>query len=151
LASTLTREQIGKEASMGVPAEKPLTLPQLAEVAEVEYRTLHTWVKRGLLQPSFRVSTGAGTPNLFSFQDALVARILGDLRRSGAGLDVLERTARGLRNQTELRGDEVLLINGEVSLLSGGESLEAALSEAQPSLVYSVGWASEALAEALRD
>jgi DNA-binding transcriptional MerR regulator len=133
---------------MAVPLDVPLTLPQVAEAADVEYRTLHTWVKRGLLVPSFNVSTGAGRPNLFSFQDALKARILGHLRSAGIDLEMVERTARGLQKVSALESEDTLLVNGKVTVLKGGENIEAAIDEAQPSLIYRVEWASDALQQA---
>jgi DNA-binding transcriptional MerR regulator len=133
---------------MAVPPETPLTLPQVAEVAEVEYRTLHNWVKRGLLEPSFHASTGAGSPNLFSFQDALKARILGHLRSAGIDLEMLERTAHGLREVSELEGEDMLLLNGKLSVLKGGADIDAEIKEKQPSLIYRVSWATEALSKA---
>ncbi len=130
---------------MAIPQDASLTLPQVAEAADVEYRTLHTWVKRGLLHPSFHTSTGAGRPNLFSFQDTLKARILGHLRSSGIDLDLLERTAAGMEGIPELKSDDTLLVNGKVSVLKGGEDLGAAIDQAQPSVVYRVVWATDAL------
>lgn len=133
---------------MAVPLDKPLTLPQVAEAADVEYRTLHTWVKRGLLEPSFHASTGAGSPNLFSFQDTLKARILGHLRSAGIDLEMVERTAIGLQKVSELDAGDTLLVNGTVSVLKGGENIETAIDEAQPSIIYRVSWASKALEHA---
>jgi DNA-binding transcriptional MerR regulator len=133
---------------MAVPVDTPLTLPQVAEAADVEYRTLHTWVKRGLLTPSFSASTGAGRPNLFSFQDTLKARILGHLRSAGIDLEMLERTAEGLKKVPELESADTILVNGRLTVLKGGDDLDAAIDEAQPSVVYRVAWASEALEQA---
>ncbi len=133
---------------MAVPLDTPLTLPQVAEAADVEYRTLHTWVKRGLLEPSFHASTGAGSPNLFSFQDTLKARILGHLRSAGIDLEMVERTAIGLQKVSELDAGDTLLVNGTVSVLKGGEDIETAIDEAQPSIIYRVSWASKALEHA---
>jgi DNA-binding transcriptional MerR regulator len=130
---------------MAIAPEQPLTLPQVAEAADIEYRTLHTWVKRGLLKASCRASKGQGTPNLFSFQDTLKARILGDLRNAGIDLELVERTAKGLHGVPELAGDDVLLVNGKVQVLPNGEDLDAALDEARPSVVYRVSWATDAL------
>jgi DNA-binding transcriptional MerR regulator len=130
---------------MAVPQDAPLTLPQVAEAADVEYRTLHTWVKRGLLHPSFHASSGAGSPNLFSFRDALKARILGELRNEGIDLDLLERTAAGLDQLPDFVPDDKILVNGTVSLVRAGEDLEDAIEQARPSLVYRVSWAFEAL------
>jgi DNA-binding transcriptional MerR regulator len=133
---------------LAVPPDTPLTLPQVAEVAEVEYRTLHNWVKRGLLEPSFHASTGAGSPNLFSFQDALKARILGHLRSSGIDLEMLERTAHGLKEVSELKSENTLLLNGRLSVLDDDADIDDEIKVKQPSLIYRVSWATEALSRA---
>jgi DNA-binding transcriptional MerR regulator len=132
---------------MAIPQDASLTLPQVAEAADVEYRTLHTWVKRGLLHPSFHASTGAGHPNLFSYQDTVKARILGQLRSEGIDLELLERAASGLAKISELASGDTILVNGTVSRLKAGDNLDAAIDEALPSVIYRVAWATEALDE----
>ncbi len=132
---------------MALPPDRPLTLPQVAEAAGLEYRTLHTWVKRGLLQPSLHASSGAGRPSLFSFQDALQARILAHLRSSGIDLELIERIAEGLRRLGSLDEDDTLLLNGKMTVLKKGEDLDGAIDGATPCVVYRVRWASAALNE----
>jgi len=126
--------------------DRPLTLPQLAGVAGVRYRTLHAWLQRGLLRPSFQSSTGTGIPNLFSVQDALAARILADLRRAGLDLDALERVAAELRERGgELQEHDVLSINGSVQILDESRRLRDALDRPEPALLYRVSWARAAI------
>lgn len=134
---------------MAVVTEVRLTLPQVAEVAEVEYRTLHKWVKRGLLEPSFHASTGAGSPNLFSFQDALKARILGDLRAEGIDLELVDRTAKELLAHPWLEPDDTLLVNGRLLVLKSGDDINAAIDKAKPSVIYRVAWAVDVIEPAL--
>jgi DNA-binding transcriptional MerR regulator len=131
---------------MSETSGRALTLPQLAEAAAVEYRTLHTWLKRGLIAPTVYSSTGSGRPNLFSLEDALSARILADLRRAGLDLEVLERTAAELQSGTKLGPDDVLVINGRVEVLAGDRQITEALGRKEPALLYRVSWALEALA-----
>ncbi len=73
-----------------------LTLPQVAEIVGVEYRTLHTWLKRGLLRPSAQQSSGIGVPNLFSTEDLIHARVIADLRQSGLSFERLREAAAEL-------------------------------------------------------
>jgi DNA-binding transcriptional MerR regulator len=123
-----------------------MTLPQIAAVAEVEYRTLHTWLRRGLIAPSVQASTGSGTRNLFSDRDALAARVLADLRRAGLDLDALARTAEILNDRREeLRPDHVLVVNGTVTIRNDEEQLAAALARPEPAIAYRISWAIEAL------
>lgn len=95
-------------------SQTALTLPELARIVGVEYPTLHTWVRRGLLEPSVRRSEGTGTPNLFGTGDAVAARVLADLRRAGLSMDVLECAGQALRDSAEaLEHPAVLLVNGK--------------------------------------
>jgi DNA-binding transcriptional MerR regulator len=128
-----------------------LTLPQVATAAEVEYRTLHTWLKRGLVRATCRSAQGSGNANLFARPDALEARILADLRRAGLDLASLERAASALqRTPRRLVGDELLLINGTVVVLDNDATLEQALASRHPAVLYDVAWASRALQERAR-
>lgn len=124
-----------------------LTLPQLAEIADVEYRTLHTWVKRGLVQPSVRRSGGTGTANLFSGADAVAARVLADLRRAGLSMETLERASEALRmNRDCLDHPGVLLVNGKVEVFPDASSAAVALDRPGVSLVYRMREALERVA-----
>ena len=55
--------QSRREGGLRLASRLP-TLPQVAEIVDVEYGTLHSWLKRGLLRPSCRQSSGIGVPNL---------------------------------------------------------------------------------------
>lgn len=128
-------------------ADRPLTLPQLAEVAEVEYARLHSWLKRGLLRASVQTSTGSGSPNLFSSEDALRARILGDLVRAGVSFKSLQKTAEKLNAHSEfLQGDGVLSVNGSVEFFSSGQSMGEIK---EPGVVYPLSLARAAIEQAL--
>ena len=116
----------------------------------MEYRTLHSWLKRGLLRATCQNSEGAGTPNLFSANDALEARILADLRRAGLDLEALDRAARAIhRAPGRLAGNELLLINGNVSVFEDEEQLRRELERPEPTFLYNVAWARSALDEHL--
>jgi DNA-binding transcriptional MerR regulator len=113
------------------------TLPELASLVDIEYRTLHTWVRRGLLEASCQEAQGSGTRNLFDHNDVLEAYVLADLRRAGVKLAKLEEVAAELRRSRPQRlgRDDVLLINGRVAL-STRKELAAAIGRMSPTLVY---------------
>jgi DNA-binding transcriptional MerR regulator len=118
-------------------SQTALTLPELARIVGIEYRTLHTWVRRGLLEPSVRRSDGTGTPNLFGVGDAVGARVLADLRRAGLSMDVLESASQALRDSEEaLERPAVLLVNGNVEIFPDAPSTAEALDRPGLSLVY---------------
>ena len=74
--------------------EKIFTLPELAGDSGVEYRTLHTWLGRGLFRPSLKASEGTGHPNLFTGDDLAFVRWLARLRDVGLSIDGLEQAKR---------------------------------------------------------
>jgi DNA-binding transcriptional MerR regulator len=130
--------------------ERTFTLPELASLVGVEYRTLHTWVGRGLLAASCEQAQGSGTRNVFDRSDALEAFVLADLRRAGVELSKLEEVGTELRRSRERRtgSGDVLLINGSVSL-SRRDDLVEAVGRTSPTLVYDLAHAYSGLASRL--
>lgn len=113
-----------------------LTLPQVARMIDVEYRTLHSWLKRGLLRPSIQQSSGIGVPNLFSVRDAVRARVVADLRRSGVPFDKLGEASTKLdAHATALTEGAMVLVNGSVSVV-GDEEAFVAIKKESLTLVY---------------
>ena len=56
---------------------KVFTLPEIAKLAWAEYRTLKSWVDRGLLSPNvYAAGGGTGRRDLYSERDAEVAVLL---------------------------------------------------------------------------
>jgi DNA-binding transcriptional MerR regulator len=131
-------------------ADRTFTLPELASLVDVEYRTLHTWVRRGLLSASCQQAHGSGTRNLFGLDDALEAYVLADLRRTGVELSTLEAVATELRRSRVRRHerDAVLLVNGSVSMTDRDELAEA-VGSMSPALVYDLKHASAGLRQRL--
>ena len=58
---------------------------------------------------------------------------------------MLERTAEGLKQAPELGKEHTLLLNGRLHFLEGDIDLDKEIKEKQPSLIYRVSWAEEAL------
>jgi DNA-binding transcriptional MerR regulator len=118
-------------------AQRLLTLPQLARLADVQYRTLHTWVQRGVLEPSAQASDGTGTPNLFTVDDAVTTVIISDLRRGGVPFEVLKRAARTLSEHADaLDDDALLMVNGKVEIANGAQNALDALRRDGLTMVY---------------
>lgn len=129
-----------------------LTLPQLARVVDVEYRTLHSWVSRGLLVPSLQVSEGTGKPNLFLVEDAVVAKILADMRELGLSLEQLQEAAARLpEHRDELMEGAFVLVNGKVEVTRDRATAEAALENDGWTLVYRSNHAVEAVRDQLAE
>lgn len=113
------------------------TLPQLAELSGIDSRSLHNWIVRGLLHPSHERANGAGTTNLFNTRDAFQARVLGELRRSGVELRVLERVAQYMRDEIEsLNKGGFLLITDQVQVVPDAADLPNQLGDSGPAVVY---------------
>ncbi len=111
-------------------APRLLTLPELAEAVGVEYRTLHSWLGRGLLRASVQASRGAGVPNLFSVEDAVRAKVVAELRKSGVSFDLLQQTSEQLDSHpSALTSGAIVLVNGSVSVVDEAGAASAIRSE----------------------
>jgi DNA-binding transcriptional MerR regulator len=131
----------------GDATPRTYTLPQLAEISGIDYRTLHNWQKRGLLSPSHQLANGSGTTSLFVLEDALQILVLAELRQAGVEMRVLEAIADDLRGLVGQLGDErVLVVIGEkVQVLDDARELDASLRSSGPLVVYRPARARRAL------
>lgn len=121
--------------------ETLLTLPRLAEAVGVEYRTLHSWMKRGLVAPSLQKSGGTGIPNLFTRADAVKAKIVVDLRQAGLSFDRLQDTASKLdENPVALTEGAMVLVNGSVRVADAATAATTIRDESL-TLVYNTAHA----------
>lgn len=118
-----------------------LTLPQVAQIIGVEYRTLHSWLRRGLLRPSAQQSSGIGVPNLFSADDVVQAKVIADLRGYGLPFERLSEAADKLSaHPSALIDGASVLVNGSVSIVAESEAADAIKRESL-TLVYNTGHA----------
>ena len=130
-------------------APRLLTLPELAQTIGVEYRTLHSWVGRGILPPSVQASRGAGVPNLFSTQDAVKAKVVAELRQTGVSFDMLKQTSQKLDDHPlALTDGAIVLVNGSVSIVDA-QGAAAAIQRDALTLAYNTTHAVQAIAAAL--
>jgi DNA-binding transcriptional MerR regulator len=119
--------------------ERFFTLPELAEMSSIDYRTLHNWQKRGMLRASHREANGSGTSSLFDATDALHVLILAELRLGGVEVALLERISSRVRElASSLNGKELLLISEERVDLRDAGDLDSGLSQDRPNLVLSI-------------
>jgi len=130
-------------------SQGPLTLPQVAKLIGVEYRTLHSWLTRGLLSPSVQRSTGSGVPNLFDLRDAVHAKVVADLRESGVAFGKLGEASVKLQGHaTALTDGAMVLVNGSVSVVDD-EHAFAAIKQESLTLVYDTAHAVRAINAAI--
>lgn len=120
------------------------TLPELSKAFDVHYRTLHSWVERGLLEPGVHRSTGTGTPNRFSRQDAVMVCILSELRDAGVKFELLTQAAERLRKtDSALEEEAFMLVNGDVRIVFDSEEAASSLERGGLTLAYNTGAALE--------
>jgi DNA-binding transcriptional MerR regulator len=122
------------------PGGPTYTLPELAEISAIDYRTLHNWQKRGMLHASRQVANGSGTVSIYDEGDALQILILAELRRSGVEVRVLEAIAERVWEISRERIDEgirLVVSDGHVTLSSESD-LSERLSEDRPSHVLPI-------------
>jgi DNA-binding transcriptional MerR regulator len=124
-------------------------LPQVAKLVGVGYRTLHSWLRRGLLRPSLQQSSGTGVPNLFSVDDAVQIKVIVDLRQSGVSFERLSEAAAELAaHPIALSAGAAVLVNGSVSVVSHAEAATAIQRESL-TLVYNTEHAVREVEQAL--
>jgi DNA-binding transcriptional MerR regulator/predicted RNase H-like HicB family nuclease len=72
-----------------------------AEVARravgITYRQLDYWDKTGLLRPSIKQARGKGSRRVYSFEDLVELRVIGNLLALGVSLAAVRRAARYVR------------------------------------------------------
>jgi DNA-binding transcriptional MerR regulator len=120
------------------------TLPELSKAFDVHYRTLHSWVERGLLKPGVSRSTGTGTPNRFSREDAVMVCILSELRDAGVKFELLTQAAERLRvTDSALDREAFMLVNGDIRIVFDSEDAASALERGGLTLAYNTGAALE--------
>jgi hypothetical protein len=130
-------------------APRLLTLPELAQTVGVEYRTLHSWVGRGILRPSVQASRGAGVPNLFSTEDAVKAKVVAELRHTGVSFELLKQTSQKLDDHPHALTDgAIVLVNGSVSIVDA-HGAAAAIQRDSLTLVYNTKHAVREIGSAL--
>jgi DNA-binding transcriptional MerR regulator len=120
-------------------ADRVYTLPELAKLSAIDYRTLHNWQKRGMLRASHRAVNGSGSANLFDETDALQLLILAELRKSGVEVRALELVAERVRELIgAINGEELLVISEDRVALKTAEELHQSVRGERPSVVLSV-------------
>jgi len=118
-----------------------LTLPQVAKIVGVEYRTLHSWLKRGLVRPSAQESSGIGVPNLFSTDDLVHAKVIADLRGYGLSFERLHEAAAKLdAYPNALETGAAVVVNGTVSVVDEDQAA-AIIKQESLTLVYNTKYA----------
>jgi DNA-binding transcriptional MerR regulator len=130
-------------------ASRLLTLPKVADTIGVGYRTLHSWVEKGVFTPSLQASSGGGVPNLLTEQDAVAAKVIADLRETGMSLELLREAEGQLRAHPHaLTTGAYVRVNGSVAV-GTKEEAQAALSDEIYIVAYNTAHAVRQVREAL--
>jgi DNA-binding transcriptional MerR regulator len=120
------------------------TLPQLSKAIGTPYRTLHSWVERGVLRPSVHRVKGTGRANLFDVRDAFTVLVLTELREAGVKFELLGRAAERLREIQDLLESPVyLLVNGDVVIVRTRYEASEAIEHGRLTVAYYTGPAIE--------
>jgi DNA-binding transcriptional MerR regulator len=118
------------------------TLPELSHELGMNYRTLHSWVERGLFAPSVQQSTGTGNRNLFSARDAVTACVLVELRAAGVKFELLKQAAERLHEAEDtLDRPAYMLVNGDVRIVHDEHEAAGALRRGGLTLAYNTAGA----------
>lgn len=64
----------------------------------VSYRQLDHWARTGLVGSSIRQAAGRGSRRVYSFQDLVALRVVGQLRDAGVSVQTIRRAVKWLRS-----------------------------------------------------
>jgi DNA-binding transcriptional MerR regulator len=95
--------------------------PTVCNAAGITYRQLDYWARTGLVVPSVRDPSGAGTQRLYSFRDIVVLKVVKRLLDAGVALKNIREAIEALR-----RWDEDDLAT--MTLISDGSTVYACRS-----------------------
>ena len=99
-----------------------------AALAQISYRQLDYWARKGLVVPSLAVAAGQGSRRRYSFADVVALRTVAELQRAGVSLQALQNVVKELRRlepgvslatvRLVVDGNDVLLLNDQAQVLS---------------------------------
>lgn len=105
-----------------------ITAPSAAALADITYRQLDYWARRGWVTPSVGLGRGRSGRRLYGAQDVIKLAALGHFGRSGADVGSLGPKLCNLNLASEM-GDYVLVATGGDVLAVEASKLRAALAE----------------------
>ena len=93
----------------------------ISEMFGIPASTLHSWVQVGLVAPSIRGPQGRRVEQYWSVQDAVVVRVVKELRRSGASLQQVKKAAAAITRYGESLSSARLYWDGRDVLLQSDD------------------------------
>jgi DNA-binding transcriptional MerR regulator len=84
--------------------------------AGITYRQLDYWARTGLVEPSIRSASGAGTQRLYGFRDILVLKIVKRLLDAGVSLQNIRTAVNHLRNRGVVELESITLMSDGASI-----------------------------------
>lgn len=67
----------------------------------ISYRQLDHWARTGLVRSSLKQAAGRGSRRVYSFQDLVALRVVGQLRGAGASVQTIRRAVKWLRSHVD--------------------------------------------------
>lgn len=67
----------------------------------ISYRQLDHWARTGLVRSSVRQASGRGSRRIYSFQDLVALRVVGQLREAGVSVQTIRRAVTHLKRHAE--------------------------------------------------
>jgi DNA-binding transcriptional MerR regulator/predicted RNase H-like HicB family nuclease len=71
------------------------------QLTGVSYRQLDHWARTGLVRSSVRQAAGRGSRRVYSFQDLVALRVVGQLREAGVSVQAIRRAVTFLKRHAE--------------------------------------------------
>jgi DNA-binding transcriptional MerR regulator len=67
----------------------------------ISYRQLDHWARTGLVRSSVRQASGRGSRRVYSFQDLVALRVVGQLREAGVSIQTIRKAVAYLKRRAE--------------------------------------------------
>ncbi len=71
------------------------------ELTGISYRQLDHWARTGLVRSSLKQASGRGSRRVYSFQDLVALRVVGQLREAGVSVQTIRRAVAWLQRHAE--------------------------------------------------
>jgi DNA-binding transcriptional MerR regulator/predicted RNase H-like HicB family nuclease len=71
------------------------------QLTGISYRQLDHWARTGLVRSSVRQATGRGSRRVYSFQDLIALRVVGQLREAGVSVQTIRKAVTYLKRHAE--------------------------------------------------
>lgn len=113
--------------------QQKFSFGQIVKLSGVTSRALEYWAATGFLPPSIQNASGTGTKRVYSYSDAIAARVVKHLRAAGVPFANLKRLVKRLRTEQQYwissPGDRLVVFGDQAIIVATKNDLFEALKK----------------------